>query len=205
MQMPWTASDVLLTFAMWAVMMTGMMAPSASPMLLLFAAARRGQDERGISRATLSFALGYIAVWAGFSAGAALVQFGLHQAAMLTPAMASSSNRLSAVILVAAGAYQLTPWKGKCLIRCRSPLGFLMTNWRDGLSGAFRMGFRHGGYCLGCCWALMCVLFVVGVMNLLWVAALTGFVLIEKAGPAAVIVGRVAGAAMVISGIAAMI
>ena len=98
----------------------------------------------------------------------------------------------------------MTPWKSRCLTLCRSPFGFLMTNWRDGITGAFRMGFSHGSYCLGCCWALMCVLFVVGVMNLTWVATLTGFVLIEKIGPAGAIVARVAGAAMVVIGIVAI-
>src|SRR5262249_26845204 len=155
----------------------GMMAPSVSPMLLLFAAARAGRGNRGVSLATLTFGLGYIAVWAGFSVGAAGAQWGLHQTAMLSAAMASSSGRLSGAILIIAGAYQLTSWKNRCLTHCRSPLGFLMTNWRDGTIGSFRMGFSHGAYCLGCCWALMCVLFVVGVMNLIWVAALTGFVL----------------------------
>ena len=204
MDMRWSAADVVFTFAMWAVMMVGMMAPSASPMLLLFAAARAGRGQRGVSLETLAFGLGYIAVWAGFSAGATLAQWGLHRAAMLSAAMASSSGRLSGVILIAAGAYQLTPWKSRCLTHCRSPLGFLMTNWRDGTTGAFQMGFHHGAYCLGCCWALMCVLFVVGVMNLIWVAALTGFVLIEKIGPAGAIVARIAGAAMVVLGIVAM-
>jgi predicted metal-binding membrane protein len=201
MDMPWSASDAFYTFAMWAVMMVGMMAPSVSPMLLLFAATRAGRAQRGVSPATLAFGLGYVAVWTAFSGAAAVAQWGLHQAAMLSAGMASSSGRLSGAILIAAGAYQLTPWKGKCLTHCRSPLGFLMTNWRDGIGGAFRMGFRHGAYCLGCCWALMCVLFVVGVMNLVWVAALTGFVLIEKVGPAGAVVARVAGAVMVVFGI----
>jgi predicted metal-binding membrane protein len=201
MQMPWTAADVFFTFAMWAVMMVGMMAPTAAPVFLLFAAARAGRGESSASLAALMFGLGYVAVWTGFSAGAALAQWALHQAAMLSVAMAASSHRLAGVILIAAGAYQLTPWKGKCLTHCRSPLGFLMTNWRDGKLGAFQMGLRHGAYCLGCCWALMCVLFVVGVMNLVWVAALTGFVLLEKIGPAGAIVARVAGAAMVVLGI----
>ncbi|PWU06655.1 MAG: hypothetical protein C5B51_11850 [Terriglobia bacterium] len=204
MNMPWTAPDLFFTFAMWAVMMVGMMAPSASPMLLLFAAARAGRGGKGMSLGTLAFGMGYIAVWFGFSAGAALLQSGLRQAAMLSPAMVSSSGRLSGVILIAAGAYQLTAWKARCLTQCRSPLGFLLTNWREGTYGAFRMGFRHGGYCLGCCWALMCVLFVVGVMNLLWIAVLAGFVLIEKIGPAGAIVARVAGVAMLILGIVAM-
>lgn len=204
MDMPWTAADFLFTFAMWAVMMIGMMAPSASPMLMLFAGTRAGRGERGVSLATLIFGLGYITVWTGFSAAAALAQWGLHAAAMLSPAMASSSGRLTGAILIAAGAYQLTPWKSRCLTHCRSPLGFLMTNWSDGTWGAFRMGFRHGAYCLGCCWALMCVLFVVGVMNLIWVAVLTCFVLIEKVGPAGAIVARGAGAAMVVRGIMAI-
>lgn len=201
MDMPWSAADVFFTFAMWAVMMVGMMAPSASPMLMLFAAARAGRGKRGVSLATLVFGLGYIAVWTGFSVCAALAQSGLHHAAMLSAAMASSSGRLAGAILIAAGVYQLTPWKSRCLRHCRSPLGFLMSNWRDGTTGAFQMGFRHGAYCLGCCWALMCVLFAVGVMNLIWVATLTGFVLIEKIGPAGAVVARVAGAAMVVVGI----
>lgn len=205
MDMPWSAADIFLTFAMWAVMMVGMMAPSALPVLLLFAAARAERVERRVSLATLVFGLGYITVWTGFSAGAALAQWGLHQAAMLSMAMASSSGRLTGAILIAAGAYQLTPWKNRCLSHCRSPLGFLMTNWRDGITGAFQMGFRHGAYCLGCCWALMCVLFVVGVMNLLWVATLTGFVLIEKTGPAGAILARVAGAAMVVLGVVSLV
>ncbi len=204
MDMPWSAADLFYTFAMWAVMMAGMMAPSALPMLLLFAAARAGRDKRGVSPATLTFGLGYLAVWTGFSVGATVAQWGLHQAALLSMAMASSSGRLTGAILIAAGGYQLTPWKSRCLTHCRSPLGFLMTNWRDGTMGAFRMGLRHGAYCLGCCWALMCVLFAVGVMNLVWVAALTVFVLIEKIGPAGAIVARVAGVAMVGFGIAAI-
>jgi predicted metal-binding membrane protein len=205
MAMPWSVADMFFTVAMWAVMMVGMMAPSVSPMLLLFAAARAGRRQRGVSLATLTFGLGYIAVWAGFSVVAAAAQWGLHQAAMLSAAMSTSSGRLSGAILIVAGAYQLTSWKNQCLTHCRSPLGFLMTNWHEGTIGAFRMGFRHGAYCLGCCWALMCVLFVVGVMNLMWVAALTGFVLIEKIGPAGAIVARVAGAAMVVFGIVAIV
>ena len=205
MDLPWTASDLFFTFAMWAIMMVGMMTPSASPMVLLFARTRAGRTERGISLATVMFALGYIAVWTAFSAGAALAQWGLHQAALLSPAMALSNVRLSGIILIAAGAYQLTPWKNRCLAHCRSPLGFLMTTWREGVTGAFQMGFRHGAYCLGCCWALMCVLFVVGVMNLIWVAALTAFVLVEKIGPAAAVVARLAGAAMVVAGVLTLV
>jgi predicted metal-binding membrane protein len=198
---PWTAADVLFTFAMWAVMMVGMMGGSAAPVLLLFAATRAGRQERGVSLAVLMFGLGYAAVWVGFSACAAIAQWALQRTAMLSPAMAASSPLLAGLILIVGGGYQLTRWKGACLRHCRSPLGFLMTNWRDGALGALQMGVRHGAYCLGCCWALMCVLFVVGVMNLVWVAALTGFVLLEKVGPAGATVPRVAGAAMMLAGI----
>ena len=199
--MSWTAADVFFTFAMWAVMMVGMMAGTAAPVLLLFAAARAGRGDRGVRMAVVMFGLGYVTVWVGFSACAALAQWALHETAMLSPVMATSSPYLAGAILIVAGAYQLTPWKGACLTHCRSPLGFLMTNWHDGRLGALQMGARHGAYCLGCCWGLMCVLFVVGVMNLVWVAALTGFVLLEKIGPAGTVVARVAGAAMVLVGI----
>jgi predicted metal-binding membrane protein len=201
MHMPWTATDVWFTFAMWAVMMVGMMTGTAAPVLFLFAGARSARGERGVPLAVLMFAGGYLMVWVGFSVTAALAQWKLHEAAMLSPAMAAASPLLAGAILAAAGAYQITPLKVACLTHCRSPLGFLMTHWRDGLAGALRMGLRHGTYCLGCCWALMSVLFVVGVMNLTWVAVLTAFVLLEKTGPAGVIVARIAGAAMVVVGI----
>jgi predicted metal-binding membrane protein len=201
MDASWTTSDVWFAFLMWLVMMVGMMTAAAAPVLLLFAATAAGRQQRGIPVSTLTFGLGYFVLWAGFSASAALAQWGLHQAAMLSPAMSMSSPVLGGAILVAAGVYQLMPVKGACLAHCRSPLGFLMSHWRDGVIGSFEMGVRHGAYCLGCCWALMCVLFVVGVMNLVWVAALSGFVLLEKIGPAGTIVARVAGAAMVLVGV----
>lgn len=197
----WTIVDALFAFAMWSVMMVGMMAPAAAPVLMLFATAQAKRTERSAWPAVFIFALGYATVWTAFSAGATLVQWVLQQTAMLTTAMAAAGPRLAGVILIAAGAYQLTPWKSACLSHCRSPLGFLMTNWRDGKFGSFVMGLRHGVYCLGCCWALMGVLFVVGVMNLLWVAALSGFVLLEKIGPAGTMIARIAGAAMIVLGI----
>jgi predicted metal-binding membrane protein len=200
MDMPWGVADVLFTFAMWAVMMVGMMTGSAAPVLLLFSAMHARPDAQRPSRVVFVFGLGYLLVWTAFSAGAALVQWALHQAAMLSPAMTTSDARLSGAILIAAGAYQLTPFKGACLTHCRSPLGFLMSHWRDGTFGALRMGIEHGTYCLGCCWALMGVLFVVGVMNLAWVAALAIFVLVEKIGPAGAFVARAAGVAMVAAG-----
>lgn len=195
MDQPWNAADISFTFAMWAVMMVGMMAGAAAPVLLLFAAARRGAHGGPVS--VLMFGLGYATIWIGFSGAAAGVQWILHDAALLSPAMAASSPRIGGAILIAAGAYQVTQWKAACLTHCRSPLGFLMTHWRNGNTGAFRMGLRHGTYCLGCCWALMCVLFAVGVMNLLWVAALTVLVCLEKIGPAGMMTARVAGVLLV--------
>jgi predicted metal-binding membrane protein len=202
MDMPCMSTDVPLTFAMWVVMMVGMMAPSAAPMVLLFGASRAGRDERGLPVATLAFGLGYVVVWSVFSAVATVAQWWLHQAALLSStAMAVTDGRVNGMVLIAAGLYQMTAWKSRCLTHCRSPLGFLMTNWRDGTAGAFGMGFRHGLYCLGCCWALMCVLFVTGVMNLLWIAALAVLVLIEKIGPAGTIVARVAGVSLAAAGL----
>lgn len=201
MRMPWTTPDFFFTFAMWAVMMVGMMAPSATPMLLMFAGTRSGRGQRGFSLELLLFGCGYLAVWCAFSACATVAQWQLHRAALMSLAMAASSRTLGGAILMAAGAYQFTPFKGACLAHCRSPLGFLLSNWRGGKSGAFQMGLRHGAYCLGCCWALMCVLFAVGIMNLLWVAALAGFVLFEKIGPAGAFIARAAGVGLVAFGL----
>jgi predicted metal-binding membrane protein len=196
----WTPSDVFFAFVMWSIMMAGMMSAAALPMLLSFAAARAGRDTGGGRAPVTMFAAGYFAVWIGFSAVAAIAQWRLHETALLSPAMAASSPFLRGAIFVAAGLYQLTPWKGACLRQCRNPLGFLLTNWRVGRFGAFRMGIDHGLYCLGCCWALMCVLFAVGVMSLPWVAALTLFVLLEKIGPAGTVVARAGGGAMIVAG-----
>jgi predicted metal-binding membrane protein len=200
MDAPWGPADVLFTFAMWVVMMVGMMTASAAPVLFLFARTHAGRSTSRRPPAVFAFGAGYLLVWIGFSAIAALAQWALHHLAMLSPSMTTSSARLGGAILIAAGVFQLTPLKRACLAHCQSPLGFLLSHWRDGTAGALRMGIAHGTYCLGCCWALMCVLFVVGVMNLAWVAALAGFVLLEKIGPAGVIVARVAGVAMIVGG-----
>lgn len=198
---PWHAADVAFTFAMWAVMMVGMMTASTAPVVVLFAGMQRGRGTGRVPLAALAFSAGYLLVWISFSGGAALGQWALHQAALLSPEMTTTNTRLSGAILIAVGIYQLTPFKGSCLTHCRSPLGFLMSHWRDGTAGALRMGIQHGTYCLGCCWALMCVLFVVGVMNLVWVAAITVFVLVEKIGPAGPMVARIAGAAIIAAGV----
>src|SRR5262245_5360499 len=163
MAVPWTAADVFFTFTMWSVMMVGMMAASAAPVIVLFAAMHRARAARRWPLVVFAFGAGYLLVWSGFSAGAALAQWALHAAAMLSPMMKTSSSRLGGAILIAAGVYQLTPFKGACLTHCRSPLGFLMSHWRDGSGGALRMGIGHGAYCLGCCWALMCILFAVDI------------------------------------------
>jgi predicted metal-binding membrane protein len=202
MNEPWHAADVLFAAIMWTVMMIGMMAPSAAPVLLLFAASVRSrQPATSFAPPLVAFAAGYVLVWTAFSAVAALAQWVLHDTAMLSSAMAASSGWLSGAILIGAGVYQFTPLKGACLTQCRSPLGFLMGHWRSGTSGALRMGLRHGAECLGCCWALMCVLFVVGVMNLLWVATISAFVLLEKVGPRGVLASRLAGVAAAAAGL----
>jgi len=194
---PWTAIDAFLTFAMWTVMMVGMMAAAAAPLLLLFAASQRARCKQRVPLAVLMFGLGYLAVWAGFSVLATFAQWGLQRAALMAEAMTVTENWVAATILIGAGVYQLTPLKGACLTHCRSPLGFLMTNWRDGTLGAFRMGSRHGIFCLGCCWAVMAVMFVVGIMNLAWVAALTGLVLVERLTRAGVFLSQASGIAMI--------
>ncbi|WP_456280279.1 DUF2182 domain-containing protein [Cupriavidus sp. JZ107] len=201
MAMPWTAADGLYTFAMWVVMMIGMMAPAAAPVMLIYAGLQRRRQGKRLPATVVCFGLGYLAVWVGFSAAITLVQWGLHETMLLSPAMAISSRVAGGAILSLAGLYQLTPWKRACLAHCRSPLGFLMTNWRDGKRGALTMGIRHGAFCLGCCWALMAMLFVTGVMALLWVAALALLVLLEKAGPAGLQVARLSGVVLIAAGV----
>ena len=199
---PWGAVDFALMFLMWAVMMVGMMVPSASPMILLFATISRKQREQGQPFApTGAFVSGYIAVWTGFSLVATTLQWALDQAALLSPMMVSTSPLLGGALLVGAGIYQWTPLKHACLKRCRSPLGFLMRGWRKGAGGAFAMGLEHGAFCVGCCWILMGLLFLGGVMNLLWIAAIAIFVLAEKAAPFGVPAGRVSGLLLVLAGL----
>lgn len=200
MPMPWTAADLLYTFAMWVVMMIGMMAPAAAPVVLIYAGLQRRRENRRLPATVVCFGLGYLAVWTAFSAAMTLVQWALHEALLLSPAMAMSSRVAAGAILCVAGLYQLTPWKRVCLTHCRSPLGFLMTNWRDGKRGALTMGMRHGAFCLGCCWALMGVLFVTGVMALAWVAALALLVLLEKVGPGGLQVARLSGIVLIAAG-----
>ena len=198
---PWTPVHAVVVVVMWAVMMAAMMLPSAAPMILFFdTIARRRRDRSGSAVASGSFVSGYVAVWAAFSLAAAALQFGLESAALLSPMMHTTNAALAGAVLIVAGLYQWTPLKQSCLRRCRSPLEFVMTHWRDGPRGAFVMGVRHGAYCLGCCWMLMLLLFVGGVMNLAWIAGLALFVLVEKLAPAGHWLGRAAGAVLIVWG-----
>jgi predicted metal-binding membrane protein len=198
--LPPRLADVWLTFLMWSVMMVAMMLPSASSMILTYAAVARRHSGTSIY-APLIFAGAYVVVWALFSVVATAGQFLLENASLLYGASRTTSVT-SAVLLMLAGAYQVTPFKNRCLAHCRSPLGFLMTQWRDGTMGAFTMGIKHGAHCLGCCWMLMGLLFVFGAMNLLWIAALSGLVLLEKLAPFGHAIARVSGIAMLAGAIA---
>lgn len=202
MEARWDARYLLLIFAMWAVMMVGMMLPSALPTILLFRRAIHSDPQvRAPVARTFTFASGYVVAWTAFSVVATLLQWGLAHAALLSPMMVSASPWLGGVILIIAGAYQWTPLKNVCVTHCRSPLAFLMQHWRPGMPGALRLGLHHGLYCVGCCWALMLLLFFGGVMSLLWIGAITAFVLLEKLAPYGVQGGRLSGIALVLSGL----
>jgi predicted metal-binding membrane protein len=193
---PWLAG-------MWAIMMVAMMLPSAAPTILLFGnVTRRRRQEGRPSVPVAVFTLGYLAVWVLYAILAGTLQWELHRLALLSPTMAAAGPVLTSGLLIAAGLYQWLPLKGACLSHCRSPLHFFSTEWREGIGGALAMGMRHGTYCVGCCWLLMTLLFVAGVMNLAWVALIAGFILIEKLVPRGLWVGRVAGAALMIWGVA---
>lgn len=199
---PWSWVDVGALIVMWAVMMVGMMTPAATPMIVMFATVHRGRAQAGHAAVpTAVFVLGYLAIWVAFSVVAALAQSWLHARALLSPTMAATTPVLAGSLLIAAGVYQWTPLKRACLRACRSPLSFLMSGWREGRLGAFRMGVSHGGYCLGCCWALMALLFVAGVMNLAWIAVLAVAVLIEKVVPYGDLIGRLAGGVLLVAGV----
>jgi len=197
----WTPAYAVLIFAVWWVMMISMMLPSAAPMLLLFARVNRKDKAAGAPLApTTLFAAGYLLAWGGFSAVAAALQWGLESARLLSPMLVATDRWLGVGILVAAGLWQLTPFKARCLRHCRTPLGFLIGNWHTGRLGALRMGLEHGAFCLGCCWFLMSLLFFGGVMNLYWIVGLAIFVLLEKTVPFGHWLGRLAGMMLVVWG-----
>ncbi|HXD17416.1 MAG TPA: DUF2182 domain-containing protein [Vicinamibacterales bacterium] len=194
----WDARHLLLLWAMWAVMMAGMMLPSAAPLLLLYGVAARRQGlGAAASRQIYALAAGYVAVWALFSVVATLAQRILSGLLILSPMMTPTQPAIGAALLLVAGVYELTPLKYACLRNCQSPMSFLMHRWRAGTGGALRMGVAHGVNCLGCCWALMLLLFAGGVMNLAVIAALTAFVAFEKLAPFGVRGARVSGGLLV--------
>lgn len=202
MPMPWSPGDALLMLAMWAVMMVAMMLPGALPTLLLYQALLRGRlaaPRRHLAVAL--FALAYLLVWSVFAIVATALQWWLEQLSLVHNTMRSASTQLTALLLLGAGLYQWLPLKAACLTRCRGPLQFFLGNWRDGALGGLRMGLAHGGYCLGCCWALMGLLLVVGVMNLLWVAALGAWVLLEKCLPQGLWLARLGGLLLIAWGL----
>jgi predicted metal-binding membrane protein len=194
------AVGLLALFAMWAVMMSAMMAPSAAPLVLAFARVNRRQGANRVVAPAAILLAGYLLAWAGFSLIAALAQLWLHSADLLSHAMASNSALLSGLLLAGAGLFQFSPLKRACLSRCRSPFSFLMSGWRDGSWGALLLGLKHGAYCVGCCWMLMLLPFVAGVMNLLWMAAIAALVVVEKIAPKGDLIGRIAGVALIAAG-----
>lgn len=202
---PWTGADFWMTFVMWGVMMVAMMAPTVAPMLLALARIDRAQPAPSgpLLPATL-FLAGYLLVWTGFSLVATLAQWRLHELALVTASGASNHAAFGGLLLLSAGAFQLTPLKQACLSRCRSPLMFLMSAWRPGSWGGLRMGMLHGAFCIGCCWALMALMFVAGTMNLLWCAALMLLMLAEKGLPSGRLVGRAAGVGLMAWGMYAL-
>jgi predicted metal-binding membrane protein len=202
MTVTWDWPRLLLLWAMWAAMMAGMMLPTITPVLMLYARAMRARAGN-TNAATRIYAMagGYVLVWAAFSVGATVLQRALASAGLLDMMMEPSSNRAAAGLLLIAGVYQLTPLKAACLRGCRSPITALSSGWREGAGGAFQMGVAHGMYCLGCCWALMLLLFAGGVMNLAVILALTAWVALEKLAPFGAHTARAGGALLLAAGV----
>ena len=194
---PWKAIEFAFVFVMWAVMMIGMMTPSAMPMILLYARVGRQAVNAGKPlAATWWFAAGYLLIWIAFALVATSAQWALERASLLTPMMAGASGVFGGLVMIAAGLYQWTPLKDACLRQCQAPWLFIQRHggFRGGALGSVALGARHGMYCVGCCWVLMALLFVGGVMNVLWIAAIAFFVLAEKVVPAGRVISRIAGA-----------
>ena len=196
----WDAAHLLLLWAMWSVMMTAMMLPSAAPLILLYGAAARRSPQPAARRNTYALAAGYLAAWTAFSLAATALQRALASLLLITPMMEAGSARVSGTLLIVAGLYQWTPLKHACLRACQSPLGFLVSRWRTGWSGALRLGIAHGFYCVGCCWALMLLLFAGGVMNVVVIAGLAAWVTFEKLAPFGRRGALVSGAVMIAVG-----
>ncbi len=199
----WTATDFGFMFLMWWIMMIGMMVPTAAPMILLFATVnRRRREQQGPYVSTAVFLSGYLLIWGGFAAAATVGNWALHINSLLSSMMGeSTSSYLAGGLLIAAGLFQWSRLKYVCLSHCRSPMSFLMSDWKEGTRGALKMGLNHGTYCVGCCWVLMALLFVLGVMNLLWIAILAAFVLLEKVVPAGQRISKVTGLLLIAWGV----
>src|SRR5260370_27578577 len=198
----WTAADFALKVASWWVRMPAIMLPSAAPMILTFATVSRRKRTRGRPFVpTAVFTTGYLTAWGLFGIAATLADWGLEQTALMSPMTQRLTPALGAALIVVAGVYQLTPFKYVCLTHCRSPFDFVLNHWRDGAVGALRMGFEHGLYCLGCCWFLMALLFASRTLSLLWMAAITAFVLAEKLFPAGQWIARGSGLVMMAVGL----
>jgi predicted metal-binding membrane protein len=197
----WDVPHLLLLWAMWAVMMIAMMVPAASPMLLGYGVIARRSAQRSAAQHIYALAAGYVLVWTTFSFAATALQRGLATVQLVSPMMEMTDRVAGATLLFIAGLYQLTPLKRACLTACQSPLAFLLSHWRSGLAGAFSMGIKHGAYCVGCCWALMLLLFVGGVMNLTVIVALTTFVAFEKLAPFGANTAWVSGALLIAAGV----
>jgi predicted metal-binding membrane protein len=177
----WTSTDFILLFLMWLVMMIAMMTPSVAPLILVFARVNRERKQQDHPFVSAGYLItGYFLVWGVFSLAATSLQWLLQQISLLNPEMKTTNKILGSIILITTGIFQFTPLKQTCLTYCRSPLNFVLLHWKEGKTGALRMGIENGFYCVGCCWMLMALLFVAGIMNLLWVAIITLFVLIEK-------------------------
>jgi len=201
-------SDWPLVAAMWWVMMIAMMTPSAAPLMLLYGLVLRRHAAPNQNTYLLSLVLlaGYLVVWLAFSLAAAALQQALQPAGLLSAMMLwSKSAALSAAVLAAAGIYQVSNVKHACLAHCRSPVRFLTEHWRPGYFGSFVLGIRHGGYCVGCCWMLMALLFIGGVMNLIWIAMLTLIVLAEKLLPAGATFGKLLGGLLIVWAVATLL
>jgi predicted metal-binding membrane protein len=198
----WDLTHQLLLFAMWVVMMIGMMLPSVTPALFLYASViRKSPEGQSVTARVYVFAGGYLAVWTLFSLFATVLQASLHHWLLLSSMMEPRVPWFGGALLMLGGLYQLTPFKRSCLESCRAPVIFITKHWKGGLSGGFRMGLAYGWFCLGCCWALMLLLFVGGVMNLWCIGALTIFVLIEKLAPLGVQGGRLSGVLIIMLGL----
>ena len=204
MDTSWSVGETFAVWVMWAVMMGAMMLPSAIPMLIVHRRVAAKKDP-GTRNSNQMFLLGYLVGWTIFSAAATAVQWAFQSADVLSPMLVLRDPKVAGVVLIGAGMFQFTPLKTACLHKCRAPIGFLLTEWRPGRLGAFRMGLKHGQYCIGCCWALMMVVFVGGVMSLTTIAALSSLVLIEKLMTRGELVAKLGGVLFCLWGVSLLV